>query len=55
MNKTLPFTFFKIHPKAILLEWQQEPNSDLLHELNCFKEKIKNLIKSMGTILIKKL
>lgn len=50
MNKTLPFTFFKIHPKAILLEWQQEPNSDLLHELNCFKEKIKNHFKEFSQI-----
>ncbi|MDG1022421.1 MAG: 5-oxoprolinase subunit PxpB [Flavobacteriaceae bacterium] len=50
MSKSLPFTFFQMHPKALLLEWQQEPNLDLLHEINCFKTNIESHFKDICQI-----
>ena len=50
MRKSLPFTFFHMHPKAFLLEWQQEPNTELLHEINCFKTTVKNHLKEIHQI-----
>jgi inhibitor of KinA len=50
MRKSLPFAFFHMHPKALLLEWQQEPNTELLHEINCFKTTVKNHLKEIHQI-----
>ncbi|MDC1030841.1 5-oxoprolinase subunit PxpB [Flavobacteriaceae bacterium] len=40
MNNKLPFTFFRMHPKVILLEWEQDPSPETLKELNHFKANI---------------
>ncbi|MDA9811337.1 allophanate hydrolase subunit 1 [Flavobacteriaceae bacterium] len=50
MNKTLPFTFFQMHPNMILLEWQQEPSSGLLQELLFLKKNVKEHFNGISQI-----
>lgn len=41
MNK-IPFRVFALHPKVLLLEWEQQPSDSLLDKLIAFKQILKN-------------
>ena len=49
---SLPFSIFKLHPKALLLEWNQKPSQKLLIEIITFKAELENKLKEISQITV---
>ncbi len=47
MKPLLPFSFFQLHPKALLLQWKQEPSDHLLNEILTVKSELSSNLKEI--------
>lgn len=47
MGQKIPFQFFLIHPKVVLLEWNEVPSEALLLQLTTFRKILINRYKSI--------
>jgi inhibitor of KinA len=47
---SLPFSIFKLHPKALLLEWNQKPSRKLLFEIITFKAELEIKLEGVSQI-----